>query len=287
MSIKQITFGSVKKKKNKLVKKFDRKSHECCVIHLIELELDKEANMNIETSDIENYITDQIPDLWNDMKEGDLIENTTESGERTMGVYFVDKCKSTDQTEGEKIIKNSLCIVGLNYSYDDWGSLPKNFFAITRFPLNYHDYENFVVNNTYSPDFFTQQSYWHTYPYAPLDVGKLKLCSLTEDNIFTHDFGKVVNYNYEGDDYYEGCESDQKFYYVIIRFKKQNYMISKIAFTEDHFTNSFKNYVINNGESGIDGISHCFGEKDNKKVYKLLEKEEVDVLNFIWLYNEL
>ena len=67
MSIKQITFGSVKKKKNKLVKKFDRKSHECCVIHLIELELDKEANMNIETSDIENYITDQIPDLWNDM----------------------------------------------------------------------------------------------------------------------------------------------------------------------------------------------------------------------------
>lgn len=293
---KKISVGSTKIKstKNKN-KKFDRKSHECCVIHLIDFDVETIDVEYIEASNVENYITDQIPDLWNDMKEGDLIENITESGYRSTGIYCVDKC--TDQTEGEKIIKNGLCIVSQECSYDDYGTVPLNFYAITRFPLGYHelafhDKSNIVVNNTYVPEFDKPEAYWHRDPYyAPLDIKKLKLDSLTDDNIFEHKFNFSDKYN-----------ENKKFYYVIITVKKQNYMLGTFGFEEQDLINMFdrkkenRYYMINYGESAINDIVYINNDKYNEilegkekrkqEVYNLLEKEEVEPSHFLFLENE-
>lgn len=295
MNISQkITIGSTKRKPVNKIKKFDRKLHKCCVIHLIELDKEELDLEYVEASDVEKYITDQIPDLWNDMKAGDLIENTTESGYRSTGVYCVDF--NHKQTEGECLIKNGLCIVEQECSYDDYGTVPLNFYAITRFPLNYHklgfndNNDNMVVNNTYSPEFYKSSAYWHTEPYyAPLDVKKLKLDSLTDDNIFEHKFSFENAFN-----------KNSKFYYLVITFKKQNYIICTFGSEEQDLIDMFKNkpnvnkyYIINSGESAIESIVYVEDDKYNEilkgkdkrktELYNLLENEKVELSHLLYL----
>jgi len=217
-----------------------------------------------------DYITSQIPELWEQLKYGDLIEDVSESGYRSEGVFVVTK---TSQSDGENLIKQGLEIASLCCDeYDDYGTVPPDFYLITRFPLGYHSYENMVTNNTYALTHSGPESYWHCEPYpAPLDIKKLKLDSdhLTIENVFHQVIGtKKVDFSY-----------------VVITYKGDNYMIC-----DKTVPKSFMNRLSNNtlfvqttyGKSAIESFTYNY-KVDEKEIMKILEDEKVPVQNFLWI----
>jgi hypothetical protein len=78
-------------------------------------------------------------------RPGDLVENTVESGYRSNGVYMLQQQD------------DSIGIIPLDYSYDDYGGPSHKFSVITDFPLDYWFYSKmntiFLGGNS--------QSYWH------------------------------------------------------------------------------------------------------------------------------
>lgn len=197
-----------------------------CVIHLIDLTNIKakmefliQANEDTKASEIgmktaryiTNFITDQHAELWNMMKRGDLVEDVSSSGYRSEGRYIVDVDKDTKDLG---VMRNGLVIRSLYLEYDDYGTIYPDMYTITEFPIGYFD--NLVVNSYLcGPD---MKSYWHC-ELSPisLDTKKLRLNSLTKDNVFH------VNHALPDTDDSKGADSD--YLYVVVKFKGTNYMI--------------------------------------------------------------
>jgi hypothetical protein len=234
MNRKKIALGSNQaKRNNEKNEKFDRTVYpDQCVIHLIDID---DSIVETTAEQVTEYITDQVSELWRDLRDGDLIENINVSGDAMSGVYCVSV--DTEQTEAEYIVRNGLNIVDLVWTLDR-KALPSDFYAITRFPINYYDIDKMIVNNTYALHLSDCKSYWGTERsdefdvaaeycdsyYVPLDVPKLKLDRLTEDNVF-------YSGNSDDSDNYEGCGM----YYIVITYKKTNYLIGSLCKTEEEF----------------------------------------------------
>jgi len=73
-----------------------------------------------------DYIKEYYPEIYQNLKFGDFIENGNESGYRANGLYIVDK-------EDEKF-KLSI----LSDEPDDYGTIPLKFESFTKFDAGYH-----------------------------------------------------------------------------------------------------------------------------------------------------
>jgi hypothetical protein len=146
------------------------KQVEKCMIHLIEIGECPDGCPSTEDLEAKH------PGISEYFCRGDLIENKSESGYRSQGVYCVD------QVDGQwKIV----------YQYDefdDYGTPAIEFHGISQFPLNHWALDNLNCNNTYTNQhrthLFMGQSentnpdcefYWHIEPvmvaFYPEEVG--------------------------------------------------------------------------------------------------------------------
>lgn len=260
-----------------------------CVIHLIDTkfrsEKEKEYDSDSDDEDkngefITKFITDQHPELWDMMKRGDLIEDISVSGYRCDGRYYVETEHS--QENHIKIIQNGLIVRDLYRGIDMYGTLPPSFHTITDFPIDY--FENIITNNTLYPR-TKSESYWHGLCLVALDLKKLKLNKLTNDNIFHK---KVIKYS----DFYKS--SYNHFYvYAIVTFKKCNYLIlqcidgenktpkngdKEIKNVEERFISYF-NDVDDNTYGAIPYNS--FSMSDKKHIECIALEESVDIQNIL------
>lgn len=296
---------------NTIQHKFNRDMHDKCVIHLIycspvlekyEEETEECANYDeneedaneedvnedndrkyIDADTVDQYITDQIPDMWNDMRAGDLIEDINRSGYRSDGVYAVDIDES--QCESLRIIKNGLRIVNLNAEY---GTIPYNFYAITRFTLGYHNYDSLITNNrfvanikSYSP-YMTHKSYWHAEPcYTPFDKTELNFDNLTEDDIFY----KIFNF-----ECFVKCDSVSYLYYIIVTHKQCNYLIGSHEKSKEKFIHILKHKLYHHMVYGDDIFSLLAPYKTEccedalqyqREIYDFLTEVHIELKNCI------
>lgn len=247
--IKQIVTGSAPIEQKQI---FDRSIYNLCVIHLID-----SNSIMIDVQEIEAYITDQFIELWNSLRDGDLIEDVN-----TNRIFAV--IQDDQQETSEFIIKNGIKIIDLNWSDEEQEYLlPLEFKAITRFPIGYHDYSNMIVNNTYARMYTEPTSEWSVNPCkVPLDIQILKLdpLNLMNDQIFSiRLLDKVLTYvvlNFRGVKYLIGTDDiEQVFRY---RLKKQ--------YQTPHYGNNALEY---------------FGSKYRQKLIRVLKKETVDYNNFL------
>lgn len=197
-----------------------------CVIHLIDLSHVKEKmefliQADADTSEnviglkmakyITGHITDQHAELWNMMKRGDLIEDISSSGYRSVGRYIVD---TDENTKDLGILRNGLLIRDLYREYNKNGTIYPDMYSITDFPIGYFD--NLVVNSYLcGPD---MKSYWHC-ELSPIafNKGKLRLDKLTTDNVFH------VKDNLPDIEDSKGATAD--YLYIVIKYKGTSYMI--------------------------------------------------------------
>ena len=121
----------------------------------------------------DDYLNRKYPGITNVMKRGDIIENVTESGYRSQGIYMWD---------GKKVIEQ-------NTDWDDYGSPSTEFRLITEFPPGYWDQwygrnEHLPVKKWCRID-AESQFYWHSNePPCAMDTDLLKKCPiLTKDNV--------------------------------------------------------------------------------------------------------
>jgi hypothetical protein len=265
---------------------FDRDNYDGCVIHLIshdsnayDLASDDSNTDDLASDDsntdigdsvkISRYVTDHIPDIWNDLRVGDIVfdlwyDRDTGSWspwdlEKNQGLYYVES--DTNQSDGSALIKNGLRIVQSEHL------IPSDFYAVTRFGIGYHDYRNFsrsinykyissrseLLDDTDILDSFNSFSY-----RVPLDRKKLKLDSLTEDNVFEHKF----SFN------------ERVFFYIVITYKDQSYLIGAFEESMQKFIDSLnaEYYSIYYGDYLID----IFGNDNIKEVNEFIENELVE-----------
>lgn len=125
------------------------------------------------------------------LKNGDLVENTNESGNRMDGVFIVNNEKL------EELI---------DYP-DDYGTIPEKFKVISEFPVSYwHDSYNNL--NKF-------ESYWHN-SYVWFDPTEIGL------KIYKKDF-KKLNYKFTSEWYDK--EQENTSYYYIFSYKNIKYCI--------------------------------------------------------------
>lgn len=79
---------------------------EAATIHIIDIDIDTDDVITIER------IKEKYPNFEQVIKRGDLVENSFESGYRSTGVHCID------------LINGKFEIIPLDYSYDDYGSVP-------------------------------------------------------------------------------------------------------------------------------------------------------------------
>lgn len=253
--------------------KFNRDDHDCCVLHLVDA---SSGDDDLEARHIQDYISSQHPELWKEMRAGDMIENISESGYRSQGLYLVDE--EAIQTEGEYIIRNGLCIVKQCTDYDDYGTVPRNFYAITRFPIGYYDlyFENLesspvFVNKKYCDA--DNQAYWHIEPcLMPLDKAKLKLDILTPDEVF------------------ELTVNNISLYHTIITYRKTNYLLATESNTVEEHIDTLKSIPYYEFNSLVDDERNEYSKKGdsnktNAQIIKYLQKENIDPHN-AWILSE-
>jgi hypothetical protein len=100
----------------------------------------------------------QYPGIVKAMKRGDIIENTSESGYRSQGVYMWD---------GKNVIRQ-------NTSWDDYGSPSTEFKIVTEFLPGYWD--SAKLSCVAWDKGAEQEFYWHSdYPPCALDARALGL----------------------------------------------------------------------------------------------------------------
>ena len=197
-----------------------------CVIHLINLEHNKNRmdfflknNPDISAKTIgkttatyiTNYLSDQHSELWNMMKRGDLIEDISSSGYRSVGRFIVD---IDPNNKDLGITRNGLIVKDLYREYNSCGTIYPDMCIITEFPINYFD--NLVVNSYLCGPMM--KSYWHCdLSSIALDTHRLRLDKLNSNNIF--------HSNYKLPDNDDSVNADADYLYIIVKFKKINYMI--------------------------------------------------------------
>jgi hypothetical protein len=230
--------------------KFNRDSHSKCVIHLIDPMEEIE-----DAEEMSTYITDQMPNLWNSLRHGDLIENVDRISNRFYGVM------RKKQTESEYMVKSGLEIIDADE--EDFGLIPSNFYAITKFPLGYHNHMNMMTNNTYAPHYSESQIERDDY-FVPLDLKKLHLSDqdLTDDVIFE----KVIGFG----------RGRYRLSYVVLTFRKLNYMIGTRG-DESDFRDRIRVQYLDAkwGADAVDSLSW------KKKIFELLQSEDVKIDNLL------
>lgn len=107
------------------------------------------------------------------IKRGDLVENVSESGYRSQGVYCFD---------GQELIAQET-------SYDDYGNPSACFKLIKEFPPGYWD--DPIPNNDYEDD--ESRFYWHCYVgYSEIDLDEFDHTIVKDDENVTE---ILIDYN--------------------------------------------------------------------------------------------
>ena len=82
------------------------------------------------------------PEIVQGSRHGDMLENTSQSGYRSHGVYMISK-------------NPNFKVIELDHELDDYGGPSHEFSVITDFPLDYWHYSKMTVMGGKC------QSYWH------------------------------------------------------------------------------------------------------------------------------
>lgn len=215
------------------------------------------------------HITKKYPDLWLMMKRGDLIENTSESGYRSEGRFYIDK--------SDNKITNNLSINQLYTKYDDYGSIPPHFCTIRDFPIGYFDECNIITNNSFVPN-ETKQSEWHCLEGSPMffDTKRLKLNTVTRDDIFI--------------DHFEDDENNYIFAYVILKYRKINYCFllddshektEKNTYNIEKITDDLVDYMLTIFAKPFFVTEYMYMSYTDAIVQKIKSEHHVDEKNFI------
>lgn len=235
-----------------------------CVIHIISYGSDNSGSEKKENRllhPINDYITKHYPALWKMIKYGDLIEDIAVSGYRSTGRYIVDKNnKLSDHKKG-------LFINQLYTEIDDYGTILPNMYTITKFPIGYFD--NLEMNNKMCPYVKKYESYWHSdVSLSFFDVDFLKLNKLTTDNV-----------------YVKTLEDSSKFMYIILTYKKQNYLIGLMDYSDSKKKEKEKIQEYIDIFKKCNWFYHC---EVDQHVLKLAKEENVSEGNiFLINYDEI
>ena len=170
------------------------------IVHLVALGKRGKNYHDIPSND---YLNRKYPGITNMMKRGDIIENVTESGYRSQGIYMWN---------GKKVIER-------NTDWDDYGSPSTEFRIITEFPPGYWDQcfgsdECLPVKNWCRID-AESQFYWHSdYPECALNTSLLKKCPiLTKDDnywiTFIHDSTEYTLHLYNPEVFREQIKNEE------------------------------------------------------------------------------
>lgn len=207
---------------------------------------------------INNYISDQCPELWSMMKRGDILENIYESNIGTDGRYIIDIEYS--QKKYKKIIRNGLIVRGLNYEYDMNGNIPFHFYSITEFEIGYFNDCNLIVNNRFCPNHKSFLSKWKSNnTIILLDIGELKLDSLQCDDIVMDNVNSMNN---------ECTNTDNDIYTIQFIYNNIEYVFAKI-YNKKSQEIDCKNHFIEYISDGIVEASKIIYE-NNKKVVRII-----------------
>ena len=161
-------------------------------------------------------IDKKYPQLWNQMKRGDMVEDVSNSGYRSDGRYIVDSIRSNPDSKTILSKRNNLILKDVYREVDDYGTIWPDMHAITEFPIGYFDQ---LVVNSLCPGVSEYQSSWHAEKtIEALDTKKLKLDSLTPNNIFC-----------------STCNDSNYLIYCVITYKKTNYIIGMLADCDEKF----------------------------------------------------
>lgn len=135
---------------------------------------------NIKKNKLEKWMTmlKMINEpLVNTIKRGDLLENSSESGYRSDGLYIFD------------VVDGNVQICDLADSPDDYGTIPSKFELITQFPNPYYWFdddecvrENDVISFDEYNDTLISASFHNNYVYVPFDKLMPHTSRFTEDD---------------------------------------------------------------------------------------------------------
>lgn len=262
------------------------KSHKKCTMYLIDTSIfENDGETKINGSYLTNLISDQYKDLWKVMKRGDFVYDISNlSGDLSEDLseelsedlseelsedlsedpsepwdtkfpYIVDI--EADQPEHIRMIRNGLVIRDPDTSWDPMGSVLPNMFTITEFPIRYFDKP---ITDTSMCSHFKIMIKINTPCSVWLDVAKLKLNTLTYDNVF---HVKTIEYPLKHIQYL----------YTVLTYKKKNYMIihrdtennHNVADNDliDRFINFFKDPVLTETSNKINHKIKEFAKNEN------------------------
>jgi len=182
---------------------------------------------NIEDNDHKcNVIQDYLikNEVFNSLKKGDLIENVYESGYRTEGVYIIDS-KEDMSSKSKTFYK---FVNTLDYDFNDYGSIPKNFLCFSEFEADHFIRANF------------KNASWHTNTIgvSTLDIKNKKELFYNESDILVYKYNKN-KYLFDIED--ENIKNE--FYYNII---------NNIESIELFEVNTFREYQTNDFYDDLD-----------------------------------
>ena len=219
-----------------------------CVIYLI----DRVTDMNTDDNDsdciidlsITDYISDQIPELWSQVKLGDLIEDIS-----NYAIYAVDiidhDSNSTEQPNAKSIVRNEFDLVELEWSDEDGEYLiPAKFYAITKFPLGYHDYSNMMIINTHAPAHNESVLDWPSSSKIPLDhamFNESKLKNIITCSLYDRDFCYVI-ISHKSTNYLIGTDSTKD----VLSYKLRK------TYQTPYYSNMLKEYL---GSLNLDALA--------------------------------
>eukprot|EP00039_Didymoeca_costata_P026170 m.15156 g.15156 ORF g.15156 m.15156 type:complete len:197 (+) comp5306_c0_seq1:80-670(+) len=110
-----------------------------------------EDNDGEDTRWITKQAKQKYPRLVAESRHGDMLENTSESGYRSSGVYMISR-------EGGKGFR----VIPLCTDFDDYGSVSACFKGITQFAINYWDYDKMTcIDLCGQKNKPVPNSYWH------------------------------------------------------------------------------------------------------------------------------
>jgi hypothetical protein len=222
-------------------------THNHCTVYLIDtsnyehlVDLTKvDTNQRISGLCLTDLISDQYMELWGTMKRGDLIydvrtlidtcTNDNDDNESVDSLkvnqmiqfpHIVDVDK--DQPDHIRILRHGLVIRDPCTSWDPLGSVFPDMFTLTEFPIRYFDQPVYRTDMCKYYDIETEIG-----PSPPfsiwLDVVRLRLNVLNHENVF---YLRAIEYPVQTVHYL----------YVILTFKKNDYMIITKIFHQESMT---------------------------------------------------
>ena len=192
-----------------------------CLPSIVNIE-DNEHKCNV----IQDYLIKN--DIFKGLKKGDLIENIYESGYRTEGVYIIDyKQDITSKNDNQTFYK---FVNTLDYDYDDYGSIPKNFLCFSEFEADHFIRANF------------KNASWHT---NTIGVSTLDIKNKNKKELFYNE-SDILVYKYNKNKYLFDIDEDD------IKEEFYNNIINNIESIELFEVNTFREYQTNDFYEDLD-----------------------------------